>query len=240
MLSSSFDSLRSLNVYMSLPRHLTCLSFTLLLMMAICGAQGRIWKIRHTCITFIAKSKTGSKKKNKSHSQIKMCTCMNVWIRWKLLCVWSFSLYFFFEDMAISFFLGRASLARHLFYLAHCGSCFFGMPPFLSCSLWVMLLWHVIFPLFFSFYRDSPCPFFVIKTRERPIHIVEHFMGWMDGTVLTSFRSIARGYMVCTWILIMKAWKDFSWGSQQFDRAQCKDNQHMCVEFSCYNIIWLW
>ena len=75
LLSSSFDSLRSLNVYMSLPRHLTCLFFILLLVMAICGAQGRVWKIRHTCITFIAKSKTGSKEKNKSYNQIKMCTC---------------------------------------------------------------------------------------------------------------------------------------------------------------------
>jgi hypothetical protein len=37
-------------------------------MMAICGAQGRI-NIKHTCITYIAKSKTG-------FSQIKMCTCM--------------------------------------------------------------------------------------------------------------------------------------------------------------------
>src|SRR6185312_11436351 len=34
LLSSSFDSLRSLNVYMSLPRHLTCLFFILLLVMA--------------------------------------------------------------------------------------------------------------------------------------------------------------------------------------------------------------
>ena len=37
--------------------------------------------------------------------------------------------------------------------------------------------------------------------------------------------------MVCTWILIMKAWKEFSQGSQQFDKAQCKDKQHMCKVF---------
>ena len=73
MLSSSFDSLISLNVYMSSPRHLTCLFFTLLLMMAICGAQGRVSKTRHTCITFIAKSKTRPKEKNKSYNHIKMC-----------------------------------------------------------------------------------------------------------------------------------------------------------------------
>ena len=38
LLSSSFDSLGSLNVYVSLPRHLTCLFFILLLVMAIRGA----------------------------------------------------------------------------------------------------------------------------------------------------------------------------------------------------------
>src|SRR6185503_21370680 len=77
LFSSSFDSLGSLNVYMSLPRHLTCLFFILLLVTAICGSQGRAWKIRHTCLTYIARSKTGSKEKNKSYNQIKMCTCMD-------------------------------------------------------------------------------------------------------------------------------------------------------------------
>jgi hypothetical protein len=46
----------------SSPRHLICLSFILLLMMTICGAQGRI-KIKHTFITYIAKPKTGSRRK---------------------------------------------------------------------------------------------------------------------------------------------------------------------------------
>src|SRR6185312_7125471 len=77
LLSSSFDSLGSLNVYVSLLRHFTCLLFILLLVMAICGAQGRVGMIMHTCITCIAKSKTRSKQKNKSYDQIKMCTCMD-------------------------------------------------------------------------------------------------------------------------------------------------------------------
>ena len=51
--------------------------FILLLVMAICGAQGRAWSTRHTCITYIAMSKTESKVKNKSYNQIKMCTCMD-------------------------------------------------------------------------------------------------------------------------------------------------------------------
>jgi hypothetical protein len=41
LLSSLFDSLRLLNVYISSPRHLTWLFFILLLTVAICGAQGR-------------------------------------------------------------------------------------------------------------------------------------------------------------------------------------------------------
>ena len=46
--------------------------------------------------------------------------------------------------------------------------------------------------------------------------------------MLTSQRSIAGGYVVCTWILIMKAWKEFSQGSQQYDKAQCKTSS-ICV-----------
>jgi hypothetical protein len=76
LLSSSFDSLRSLNVYMSSPWHYNCLSFILLLMMVICGAQGRI-KIKDTCITYIAKSKTGSKKKSNHTIRSR---CARVWM----------------------------------------------------------------------------------------------------------------------------------------------------------------
>ena len=65
----------------------------------------------------------------------------------------------------VSIFLGCASLARHLFSLAHCGSCFFCMPSFLSFSMWVMLLWHAIFPLFFQMERDYQSKIFgVFKT----------------------------------------------------------------------------
>jgi hypothetical protein len=71
-----------------------------------------------------------------------------------------------------------------------------------------MLLWHAIFPLFFLF-RDSPC-LFLNKNKTETDTYYGAFCG-MDGwTVLTSFRGIARGYMMCTWILIMKAWNEFS------------------------------
>ena len=104
LLSSSFDSLRSLNVFISLPRHLTSLLFTLLLVMAICGAQGRIWRIRHTCITYIAKSKTGSKEKLGHTIRSR---CARVWIvvdEMETPFVWSLSLYKFFLRAWLSFF----------------------------------------------------------------------------------------------------------------------------------------
>ena len=46
--------------------------------------------IRHTCITYFAKSKTGSKEKIKSYNQIKMCTCMGMMdmVRWILGPEW--------------------------------------------------------------------------------------------------------------------------------------------------------
>jgi hypothetical protein len=46
--------------------------------------------VRHTCITYIAKSKTGSKEKMKSYNQINMCMCMNVvdMVRWSLVAEW--------------------------------------------------------------------------------------------------------------------------------------------------------
>ena len=53
-----------------------------------------------------------------------------------------FSLHFFgavllwYAIFSLSSFLGRTSLVRYLFSLAHCGSCFFGMPSFLSFFRW--------------------------------------------------------------------------------------------------------
>jgi hypothetical protein len=46
--------------------------------------------MRHTCITFFAKSKTGSKERIKSYIQIKMCICrdMIAMVRWILDPEW--------------------------------------------------------------------------------------------------------------------------------------------------------
>ena len=39
------------------------------------GAQGRNEK-KHTCFAYIAKSKTGPNRENRSYNQIKMCMCV--------------------------------------------------------------------------------------------------------------------------------------------------------------------
>ena len=127
---------------------------------------------RHTCTKYFEKSKIGSKRANNSCNHDRECKCME-WKMWKWMMLtpnmtslsfWifldmaSFSLYFWLVSLhVLTFFFGCASLARHLFSLPHCGSCFFGMPSFLCTSLWVMLLWHDIFPLFFFSIAISFC-----------------------------------------------------------------------------------
>ena len=105
LLSSSFDSLRSLNVFISLPRLLTSLFFTLFLVMAIRGAQGRAWSIRHTCITYIAKSKNRiQREKQIIQSDQDVHVYRLWWMEWKLL-LYDLSPYInSLESMAISFF----------------------------------------------------------------------------------------------------------------------------------------
>ena len=137
--------------------------------------------------------------------------------------VWSLSLYKFFWDHGYLFFF--------FFYGPSCAHIFF----FLFFSILGPSCVHI----FFSLIAHASL-FFNKNWRERPTHIVEHFfVEWVDGTMLTSQRSIARGYMVCMWILIMKAWREFSQGSQQFDKTQYKNKQHMCLWFSGSIIIWL-
>ena len=121
LLSSSFDSLGSLNVYMSLPRHLTCLFFILLLVMAICGAQGRVWRIRHTCIAHIAKSKTRSKEEKQVIQSDQDVHVYGLWwMEWKLL-LYDLSPYInSFEIMAIFLFLffhGPSCVHIYIFFL---------------------------------------------------------------------------------------------------------------------------
>jgi hypothetical protein len=73
---SSFDALKSLNVYI-LTKAWTCFSSNLLLWLMWSSGYGR--KNKHTCITFIAKSKIKSKEKIKLYNnQIKLCTCMDM------------------------------------------------------------------------------------------------------------------------------------------------------------------
>ena len=130
LLSSSFDSLRLLKVYVSLPRHFTCLFFILLLVMAICGAQGRVWRIRHTCITCIAKSKTVSKEKKQVIQSDQDVHVHGLWwMEWKHL-LYDLSPYInSLESMAIFFFPFLFSLFMDLHV-----SIFFFDSPCLSSS----------------------------------------------------------------------------------------------------------
>ena len=60
---------------------------------------------------------------------------------------YDFSLFLNLLDMAsFSLYFWLVSLHVLIFF----GSCFFGTPSFLSTSLWVLLLWHAIFPLHFT------------------------------------------------------------------------------------------
>jgi hypothetical protein len=79
--------------------------------------------MRHTCITFIAKTKTESKERIKSYNQIKMCMYRDMMdmVRWILVTPFCMllSLYFdSFVDMAIFFyfFLGPSCVQLFFFF----------------------------------------------------------------------------------------------------------------------------
>ena len=99
LLGSSFDSLRLLNVYMSLPRHLTCLFSILILVMAIYGAQGRVWRIKAYLYHIYCKVKNGTQREE----QLIQSVYGLWWMRWKLL-LYDLSLYKFFWEYGYLFF----------------------------------------------------------------------------------------------------------------------------------------
>ena len=156
LLSSSFDSLRSLNVYMSLPRHLTCLFFILLLVTAICGDQGRAWEIRHTCLTYIAMSKTGSKEKKQIIQSDQDVHVYGLWcMEWKLLlCMISLSIQILLRAWLslLSFSFFSWTFMCPYFFLSY----FSILGP--SCV-------HIFFSLI------AHASLFLTKTRERDQHI---------------------------------------------------------------------
>ena len=111
------------------------------------------------------KVKDRIQRENKSYNQIKMCICMDCdgW-NGNSFCMISLPTYKIFLKAWLSFF-----------------SFFSTLGP--SCV-------HIFF--------DSPCFLFFFcfnnNWRERPTHTMEpYFVEWMDGTMLTSHRSIARG-----------------------------------------------
>ena len=86
---------------------------------------------------------------------------------------------------------------------------------------------------FFSIAYASLLLFFNKNWRERPIHIVEHLFCGMSGWYNANFsKKHSKGYMVCTWILIMKAWQKFLSRVTTIWQISMQDKQHMCIRFS--------
>ena len=119
------------------------------------------WRIRHTCITCIAMSKTDPKRKS-SHTI--RSRCARVWIvvdEMETPFVWSLSISLYInclESMAI-FFLWTF------------------MCPFFS------LFFSILGPSCVHIFFDSPClsSFFNKNWREGPTHIEEHLFCGMSG-----------------------------------------------------------
>ena len=120
----------------------------------------------------------------------------------------------------------------------------------ISFFSWSFMCPHFFF-LFFSqymdlhvsiFFFDSPCLIFYNNNwRERSIHIVEHIFCGMDGWYNANFsqKNSKEVYNVHVNLDHESMTKISFLGSQQFDKAQCKNKQHMCIWFSRSIIIWL-
>ena len=91
-LFSSNDSLRSLNVYDSSPRHwitfLLPISNKVFLELRVGNEK------KHTYLAYIAKSKTGPNRENRPYNQIKMCMCVeSFWMELAPLFAWLYLLF---------------------------------------------------------------------------------------------------------------------------------------------------
>ena len=141
--------------------------------------------------------------------------------------VWSLSLYKFFWEHGYLFF------SSFFFMDLHVPTFFF----------FFFNTWTFMCPYFFSIALLS---FFNNNQRERDQHILWsiYCVEWMGGTMLSFDRSIARGYVVCMWILIMKAWQKFLSRVTTIWQSSMQDNQHMCISFFKINhqmaLVGLW
>ena len=121
------------------------------------------------------KVKDRIQRENKSYNQIKMCMCMDCdgW-NGNSFCMISLPTYKIFLKAWLSFFSWKF------------------MCPYIFFLFFQHLDLHVS-----TIFFDSPCflSFFLTITGEGDQHILWsfYFVEWMDGTMLTSYRSIARG-----------------------------------------------
>jgi len=113
-------------------------------------------------------------------------------------------LYIFF----FSFFHGHWCVLFSFFSLFF-GSCFLGMPSFLS------------------FFLDSPCLIWRILERERSLNMEFYFVDGWNGIADFQCRSSAGGVHM---ILIKQVWKDISLGSQSLKKLNAT-TRHICVRF---------
>ena len=128
--------------------------------------------MRHTRITYIAKSKAGSKEKNKSYNQIKMCMCMNCdgW-NGNSFCMISLPIQILLRAW-LSFF------SSFLFFMD------LHVPTFFS--FFFLILGPSCVHIFFSLIAHASL-FFNKNQRERPTHIVERLFCGMSGWYNANF-----------------------------------------------------
>jgi len=137
--------------------------------------------------------------------EVQVCEILNYWI-FEHLCHASL-FYFDFESMGYIF------LFSSLFSLMLFGMDFY----FFSICIAHIFFWQ----------KKN-------LERERFYDVVMElslFSGWMACFCVTLSVRVSTFISGCTWILIMGAWRESQQGSQQFDKAQHDNKQHMSIRF---------
>ena len=88
---------------------------------------------KHTCFAYIAKSKTGPNRENKSYNQIKMCMCVVFWMELALLYAWLFLLFWDMSYLPFSFPL----FLLFLFFMLLSTDILFSLPPFFIAHIFL-------------------------------------------------------------------------------------------------------
>jgi hypothetical protein len=138
--------------------------------------------MRHTCITCIAKSKTVSKEKIKSHNQIKMCMCRDMMdmVRWILGPEWALDIAICIMNVVM---IVRCTLGPEWVLVI---TIWFVVTPFCRSSLSTLTLlwtWLSFLFLFFSWTFMCPTLFFFFSLGSSCVHIF--FYSHVSFVILT-------------------------------------------------------